>query len=75
MTKWINIYKKIPAIGEVVLFCGIGEIFIPVNVGMFGGNKNLHRFILWSNITKKIEEGVTHWMPFPELPCFSGNHD
>lgn len=65
MSEWISVKENHPLVGELVLFCGNGEFFIPVYAGYYCGDKSFYSFYA----PDKFEsEHVTHYMRFPNPP-------
>lgn len=58
MSEWISVKERLPSYGERVLVTeghGVFEAFLSIS----------HN---WSRLGVDWVEGVTHWMPLPELP-------
>jgi hypothetical protein len=64
---WISVNEQIPAIGQEVLFCGVGHPFIHTEHGYFVGNQpyDIHFLSIHNIMFKNI---VTHWMSVPLPP-------
>ena len=58
--EWIKVEDKLPSEGELVLM-SYDDV---VKEGIFSSN----RFCYFDYGSLEDQEGVTHWMPFPEPP-------
>jgi hypothetical protein len=65
MNEWISVKDRQPHAGQEILFCNIGENFLPAQFGIYLGDKfSSKRFYRHDNTS----HDATHWMPLPSLP-------
>ena len=66
---WISVNKRMPSIGETVVFFGIDGVM----VGYFAGNNTRHN--AWKSTLGYVfwDEEITHWMHLPEPPKEDAN--
>lgn len=64
--KWISIKEKTPEDYENILFTNGKRVFLGFRVCLEDGDDGRDDFYYYSN--ERNYDGITHWMPLPELP-------
>jgi|KBSMisStandDraft_5_1062788.scaffolds.fasta_scaffold63114_5 hypothetical protein len=63
--NWIDVYDKLPESLEEILFTDGDSVYKGYR---FRPSNSDFEWDSWYSITETRIEGVTHWMPLPELP-------